>query len=318
MEKKPLIILSGPTGVGKTELSIKLAEKINASIISADSIQIYKYMDIGSAKITKEEMKDIKHYLVDELDPRDEFNVFRFKSMADNAMDEIYKDGKIPMIVGGTGFYIQSVLYNIEFSNEDNDKSKEIRKKYELLAEEKGNEYVHNLLYDIDKESYDSIHKNNLKKVIRALEYYEMNHKKFSEHNKEQREKESEYNYIYFVLTRDKETMYENINLRVDKMIENGLEDEVRNLLNMGYERNLVSMQGLGYKEMVSYIDGKISYDEAIELIKKETRHFAKRQMTWFRREKDVTMISYEDYKNKEEMLDAMINIIKEKILKKE
>ena len=285
---KPLVIITGPTAVGKTDLSIALAKKIGGEIISADSIQIYKYMDIGSAKIKKNEMQGITHYLVDELDPKEDFNVFKFKEMSKRAIENIYEKGKIPIIVGGTGFYIQSVY-------------------------EKGNEYVHSLLKEVDKESADAIHFNNLKRVVRALEYYEINHEKFSEHNKRERENDSPYNFSYYVLNRQRDILYERINKRVDIMINDGLEDEVKRLLDMGFNEKNVSMQGIGYKEMVSYIRGDISLEEAIELIKKNTRNFAKRQLTWFRREKITTFINYENYSSKEDMLDYMLNDLKNK-----
>lgn len=313
LNKQPLVIITGPTGVGKTDISIDIAKKINGEIISADSIQIYKYMDIGSAKITKEEMDGIKHYLVDELNPDEEFNVYMFKTMSKRAMEEIYAKGKIPIIVGGTGFYIQSILYDIEFSDEE-EKDDSIRKKYEQLAKEKGNLYVHKLLEEVDKESADSIHENNLKRVIRALEYYEVNHEKISVHNVREASKESPYNFVYFVLNRQRDVLYERIDKRVDMMIEQGLVNEVKNLLALGYMPDLVSMQGLGYKEIVAYLNGEYTLDEAVEIIKRDTRHFAKRQLTWFRREKEVTFMNYEDYGNDKGLVsNAMVEIMHKK-----
>lgn len=313
LNKKPLVIITGPTGVGKTDISIDIAKKINGEIISADSIQIYKYMDIGSAKITKEEMDGIKHYLVDELNPDEEFNVYMFKTMSKRAMEEIYAKGKIPIIVGGTGFYIQSILYDIEFSDEE-EKDDSIRKKYEQLAKEKGNLYVHKLLEEVDKESADSIHENNLKRVIRALEYFEVNHEKISVHNVREASKKSPYNFVYFVLNRQRDVLYERIDKRVDMMIEQGLVNEVKNLLALGYMPDLVSMQGLGYKEIVAYLNGEYTLDEAVEIIKRDTRHFAKRQLTWFRREKEVTFMNYEEYGNNKELVsNAMIDIMHKK-----
>lgn len=313
-KKKPLIIITGPTGVGKTDISISFAKAVNGEIISADSIQVYKYMDIGSAKIKPEEMQGVKHYLVDELDPKDEFNIFEFKKRSKEAMEEIYSKGKIPIIVGGTGFYIQSVLYDIDFSDEEGESPKNnIRSKYEELAKEKGNEYVHSLLREADPESADIIHFNNLKRVIRALEYYEINNEKISEHNKRESLKESPYNFCYFVLNREREVLYDRINKRVDVMLEEGLENEVKELLNKGYSKSLVSMQGLGYKEMVKYLEGEYSLSEAVEIVKKETRHFAKRQLTWFRREKMTTFLNYEDYDNdKVKLCEKMIELTKE------
>lgn len=314
--KPPLIIITGPTGVGKTDISISLAKKINGEIISADSIQVYKYMDIGSAKITQSEMQGVKHYLVDILNPSEEFNVYLFKKMAKEAIEEIYKKNKIPIIVGGTGFYIQSILYDIDFSDEPDDTSI-IRKKYEELANKYGNHYVHEMLKNVDPESADIIHENNVKRVIRALEYFEVNNEKISIHNKRESEKESPYNFLYFVLNRERKVLYERINMRVDKMIDDGLVKEVKQLLDMNYSPSLVSMQGLGYKEIIDYLDGKYNLDEAIEIIKRDTRHFAKRQLTWFKREKEVCMLNYEDYNNSMEiMCNYIVNTVIENRLK--
>ena len=302
-DKKPLIILTGPTAVGKTELSVMLAKEMNAEIISADSIQVYKYMDIGSAKITKEEMQGIKHYLVDELNPSEEFSIFKFKEMTLKYMDEIYSKGKIPIIAGGTGFYIQSVLYDINFSETDDEHI--YRKELEAIAKEKGPEYLHNKLKEIDAVTAQKVHSNNVKRVIRALEYYNDTGKLLSEHNEEQQKHDSPYNFKYFVLNDDRQLLYDRINKRVDKMFELGLVKEVKNLLDMGYGRNLVSMQGIGYKETAAYILGEMNLEDTIELIKKNTRHFAKRQLTWFRREKEVTWIDYREYGNNKKVMST-------------
>ena len=296
MMKKPLIVLTGPTAVGKTKLSIALAKAVGGEIISADSMQVYKYMDIGSAKITKEEMQGVKHYLVDELYPDEEFNIYKFKQMAKAAMEEIYAEGKIPIIVGGTGFYIQSVIYDVEFDDNENDYT--YRNELEELVKEKGCEYVHGLLKEVDPEAAESIHMNNSKRVIRALEFFHQTGKKISEHNEEQKAKESPYDFRYFVLNRDRDVIYDRINKRIDIMIDNGLVDEVDMLLKKGYSRDLVSMQGLGYKEIASYLQGEMSLEEAIYILKRDTRHFAKRQLTWFRREQDVIWMDYEVYHN--------------------
>lgn len=307
-----LVVLTGPTAVGKTDISINLAEAINGEIISADSIQVYKKMNIGSAKITKDEMKDISHYLVDCLEPNEEFNVHIFQQMAKDAIKKIYAKGKIPIIVGGTGFYIQSVLYDINFDDTDN--LYEYREYLENLAEEKGNDYIHNLLREVDPESAETIHFNNRKRVIRALEYYKETGLKISDHNKEQRENQSPYNFVYFVLNDERELLYSRINKRVDLMIAQGLEKEVRELLNYGFTKDLTSMQGIGYKEVVDYIENNITHEEMVELIKKNTRHFAKRQLTWFRREKDVTMVNCNEFNhNKEDILQYLLNTLTEK-----
>ncbi len=308
--KKPLVILTGPTAVGKTELSISLAKALNGEIISADSIQVYKYMDIGSAKIMPEEMQGVPHYLVDELMPDEEFNIVQFKNMALKYMNDIYSRGKIPIIVGGTGFYIQGILYDIDFSKTDEDSS--YRQELESILMDKGNEYLHNMLKEIDPKSAESIHMNNSKRVIRAIEYYHQTGQLISQHNEEQRQNDSPYSFNYFVLNNDRDILYSRIDKRVDLMIENGLIEEVQKLIDMGYDSSLVSMQGLGYKEIYSYLSGDISKEEAIYIIKRDTRHFAKRQLTWFRREKCVTWVNYQDFNNdKNKMLEFMINEFK-------
>lgn len=304
--KKPLVILTGPTAVGKTDLSISLAKEINGEIISADSIQVYKGLDIGSAKITEEEKSDIPHYLIDVLDTFDEFNVYTFKKMAVEKINEIYNRGHVPIIVGGTGFYIQAVLYDIDFK--ENSEESTYRKELQKILDEKGSEYLHSLLNECDPESARTIHFNNSKRVIRALEFYKETGKKLSEHNKEQQENVSPYDFKYFVLDNDRDILYERINKRVDIMFENGLEAEIDRLWDMGCNKDTFSMQGIGYKEMMSYKAGEISLDEAKELIKLNSRHFAKRQLTWFRREKCVEWIRYPDFKNdKKLMLDEMV-----------
>lgn len=308
--KQNLIILSGPTAAGKTSLSIKLAKEIGGSIISADSMQVYRGMDIGSAKISKEEMDGVKHYLIDVLEPEDDFNIALFQKFAKNDIEYIKKDGKIPIVVGGTGFYIQALLYDIDFSEEASESS-EIRNNLNNLANLHGNEYVHNILKEIDEESAKEIHPNNIKRVIRAIEFYKLTGKKISDHNNEQHQKESPYNFKYFVINLDREKLYKNIDKRVDIMISTGLVNEVKSLKERGLTRSNISMQGLGYKEILAYLDGEISLDEAIELIKRETRHFAKRQLTWFRREKDVTWINKEDFDFDE---NKMIEFIKENL----
>jgi len=306
---KPLVILTGPTAVGKTKISIELAKKINGEIISADSMQIYKYMNIGSAKISKEEMQGIPHYLIDELCPRDEFNVAKFKEMALAAMDIIYNKGKVPIIVGGTGFYIQAILYDIDFSKGSEDTK--YRRDLEELLTAKGKEALHNMLGEIDPVAAREIHPNNTKRVIRALEYWNSSGEKISDHNEKERKKDSPYNFVYFVLNDERERLYERINRRVDEMISQGLVNEVKGLKDMGLSRGLVSMQGLGYKEVLDYLDGKYSYDEMVYTIKRDTRHFAKRQLTWFRRERDVTWIDKEKYAyNTDSIVQEMCNIL--------
>ena len=312
-ETKPLVILTGPTAVGKTALSIKLASEIGGEIISADSMQVYRQMDIGSAKIKPEEMGGIPHHMIDILEPEEEFNVCLFEKLALEAIEQIYERGHIPVVVGGTGFYIQALLYQIDFTEEETDTA--YRDKLWQLGEEKGNHYLHELLRKVDPKSAEEIHENNRKRVIRALEFYENCGKPISTHNKEQRQKTSAYNSCYFVLTDDRKKLYERIESRVDQMLSKGLVDEVRTLKERGCNASMVSMQGLGYKEILEYLDGRCSLLEAVEKIKKETRHFAKRQLTWFRREKDVIWIDKQAFAYDE---DAVLSCILENLRKKE
>ena len=310
MQRQPLIILTGPTAVGKTALSIGLAKALNGEIISADSMQVYRHMDIGTAKIKPEQMQGIRHYLIDELEPSIEFNVATFQSKCRQYMKEIYSRGKIPILVGGTGFYIQSVLYSVDFSQTETDNL--YRKELADFAKHKGNEALHAKLIEIDKKSADAIHPNNVKRVIRALEYYKQTGHKISEHNEEQHKKESDYQFRYYVLSLPREILYERINRRVDLMKEEGLTKEVKSLLEMGCTRDMVSMQGLGYKEIIDALEGRDTLDHAYERIKQETRHFAKRQFTWFRRERDVTWLEKEKFADEEALLRYCINDCKE------
>lgn len=312
-----MIILSGPTAVGKTALSIELAKRVNGAIISADSMQVYKYMDIGSAKIMPEEMEGIPHYLIDELMPDEEFNIVVFQQRAKAALEKIYTNGQIPIIAGGTGFYIQALLYDINFDAQDS--NEEYRNELEAFAQSNGNEALHARLKEVDPVSAEKIHANNVKRVIRALEFYHLTGKLISEHNKTEQQKTSPYNFAYFVLTDERENLYKRIDLRVDFMIKNGLIEEVTKLKNMGYHRNMISMQGLGYKEILDYLDGKCTLEEAIYIIKRETRHFAKRQLTWFRRERDVVWFDKSEYDyNETAILDDMCRILETKGIIKE
>lgn len=312
MKKKPLIILTGPTAVGKTKASIGLAKAIGGEIISADSMQVYKKMDIGSAKIRDDEMEGVNHYLIDVLDPAEEFNVVLFQKMAKQAMEEIYANGHIPIVVGGTGFYIQALLYNIDFTQENEDNH--IRTELETIAKEQGADYLHQMLREIDARSAETIHANNVKRVVRAIEYYRQTGKPISEHNEKERQKESPYTFAYFLLMDERQKLYDRIEKRIDVMIEEGLLDEVKALYEEGYTRDMVSMQGLGYKEILDYLDGKMTLEEAIYVLKRDTRHFAKRQITWFKREKDVCWIDKSAFQYDEDrILAEMLNILKMK-----
>lgn len=307
MKKKPLIILTGPTAVGKTKASIGLAKAVDGEIISADSMQVYRHMDIGSAKIKPEEMEGIPHHLIDVLEPDDEFHVVKFQQLAKKAMREIWERGHIPIVTGGTGFYIQALLYDIDF--DENEKEDACRKELEAYAREHGAEALHEKLALVDPASAEMIHPNNIKRVIRALEFYEQTGKRISEHNETQRQRESPYAFAYFVLTDDRAHLYERINRRVDQMIEEGLVNEVQALKDKGYTKHLVSMQGLGYKEILDYLDGNCTLEEAIYTIKRDTRHFAKRQLTWFKRERDVIWINKQSFGYEaEQILDEMLS----------
>lgn len=312
MKKRPLIILTGPTAVGKTAASIGLAKAVGGEIISADSMQVYRQMDIGSAKITKEEMQGIPHYLVDVLDPEEAFNVVRFQELAKEAMEEIFRNRHIPIVVGGTGFYIQALLYDIDFTENDSDLS--FREELEKKAREEGAESLHALLEKADPQAAAQIHPHNVKRVIRALEFNRKTGQKISEHNERERQKESPYNFAYFVLTDDRKALYERIDRRVDKMMEQGLLEEVRRLKDRGLPGDSVSMQGLGYKELFAYLEGEYSLEEAVRIIKRDTRHFAKRQLTWFRRERDMVWIDRQETgQDEQKILDSMLSVLREK-----
>ena len=310
MKKVPLIILTGPTAVGKTDLSIKIANDLNAEIISADSMQIYEYMDVGSAKVTKEEMRGVTHYMIDEVKPDYSFSVSEFQKRADKYIDEIISKNKLPLITGGTGLYLNSLIYNMDFAKSNaNDK---LREELRLELEENGIDYMHNKLKELDEEAANRIHKNNTKRVIRALEVC-LSGEKMNDFSSDLQFNEK-YEPIIVVLNREREHLYERINRRVDIMIENGLEDEVKNLLNMGYSKDLVSMQGIGYKEIIKYLDGEYTYDEAIEIIKRDSRRYAKRQITWFRRYKDAKWFNLDEYKDLNTLEKDVLSYIENRI----
>ena len=308
---KNLVILTGPTAVGKTALSINLAKAINGEIISADSMQVYKKMDIGTAKVMPEEMDGVKHYLIDAIEPTEDFHVVRFQKMVLEAMDEIYAKGKIPIICGGTGFYIQAILYDIQFTEQEIDE--DYRKSLEDFADENGNEALHERLNEVDPESAASIPAANRKRVIRAIEYFHQTGEKFSVHNEREKQRTSPYNFAYFVLNDDRAILYNRIDKRVDIMMEAGLLDEVKMLLSLGCKPGMTSMDGIGYKEIISYLDGNITLEEAVELIKKNSRNYAKRQLTWFRREKEVTWLDKTVLKDDKQLLDYILSKLKEK-----
>lgn len=307
MNKKPLIILTGPTAVGKTAASIQLAKTVGGEIISADSMQIYQQMNIGTAKITPEEMQGIPHHLVDAIPPDTPFHVYEFKKMAEQVMHEIWRRGHIPVVVGGTGFYIQALLYDIDFNPEENDHS--YRAELEELAGIKGTDFLHDWLKRIDPVSAECIHPNNIKRVIRALEYYHETGSPISAHNQQQRTKNSPYDFIYIVLTMNRQKLYARINKRVEQMFEQGLLEEAEALIRQGCTSDMTSMQAIGYKELFPYFEGKISREEAMEQIQQDTRHFAKRQLTWFRRERDVIFLDKDQFKEEETMVHEIVHL---------
>jgi len=310
MNKIPIIILTGPTAVGKTNLSIELAKDLNAEIISADSMQIYKYMDIGSAKVTIDEMQGVKHYLVDEVTPDYVFSVSEFQKRADKYIEKINSENKKVLVTGGTGLYLNSLIYNMDFakSNANN----ELREKLRIELEENGIDYMHNKLKELDSEAAERIHKNNTKRVIRALEVC-LSGEKMNDFSNDLKFNEK-YNPIIIVLNREREHLYERINKRVDIMMDNGLIDEVKNLLKMGYTKDMISMQGIGYKEIIKYLDGQYSLEEAIEIIKRDSRRYAKRQLTWFRRYDDAKWFNLDEYDNSQVLKNDIIKHI-EKML---
>lgn len=303
--KEKILILAGPTAIGKTDLSIKLAKKLNGEIISTDSMQIYKYMDIGSAKITKDEMDGIKHHMIDIVDPSTPFSVADYKKKGIEVIDDIIKRGKLPILTGGTGLYINALTCNMNFTESESDES--YREELNNLAIEKGNYFLHEMLKDIDPISYEKIHENNRKRVIRALEVYKLTGKPFSSFDIGSELYNSNYDIYYFVLNRDREKLYERINRRVDVMLENGLVDECIKLKAMGYTSSMQSMQGIGYKEILHYLNGEVALKDAIELVKKSSRNYAKRQITWFKRDPRAIFLDKESL-SEDEIFNTILN----------
>lgn len=309
--KPPMIVLTGPTAAGKTRLSIALAKAVGGEIISADSMQVYRHMDIGSAKVTEEEMQGVPHHMIDILEPWEAFNVALFKEKCEKALEGIYGRGNIPIVAGGTGFYIQAILRDIDFT--ENEESTEYRAYLEELAAREGAGRLHEMLLEVDPEAAGDIHQNNVKRTIRALEYFKMTGQKISRHNEQERQKQSAYNSCYFVLNDLRERLYERIEQRIDEMLEHGLVAEVQKLREMGCHRGMVSMQGLGYKEMLAYLEGEYTYEYAVEILKRDTRHFAKRQLTWFRRESGVIWINKNEFGYDErKILEFMLATLQE------
>ncbi len=308
--RPPLVIIAGPTASGKSDAAVRLAHTFSGSVISADSMQVYRGMDIGSAKITQEEMQGIPHYLLDIVDPREDWNVVRFQQEADRAAAEILAQGRLPILAGGTGFYIQALLYHIDFTAMDADLS--LRTSLTELAEREGPEAVHALLQQADPEAASQIHPNNVKRMIRAIEFARMSGGRISDHNREQRQRPPAYRAVFIVLTMPREQLYERIDRRVDRMMENGLLEEVIRLRDAGLTATDVSMQGLGYKQLLQYLDGQFSLEEAVRLIKRDSRHFAKRQLTWFRREPAAIFVDAADYAEREQLYGHLEDLVRQ------
>lgn len=309
--KEPVIIMVGPTAVGKTDLSIEIASKIEGEIVSADSMQIYKYMNIGSAKPTQEEIKNIPHYLIDEIDPSKPFSVSDYQELAKKYIKQIIQKGKIPILAGGTGLYVNSILFDMDFSSMPSDHT--FRKNLEKEAELYGNEKLHNRLKNIDINLAERIHPNNVKKVIRAIEVYERTGE-IIKNFEESFIPNQEYQYILIGLTRDREELYDRINKRVDILIDKGLIEEVEELLKKGLTEKNISMKGIGYKEVIGYLHGEYDIEQAIWLIKRNTRRYAKRQLTWFKRYNEIKWYNLSEYSYQNEIINDILLYIKPQI----
>ncbi|MFZ5354203.1 MAG: tRNA (adenosine(37)-N6)-dimethylallyltransferase MiaA [Bacillota bacterium] len=310
---KKICIIVGPTAVGKTDISLAVAKQLNGEIISADSAQVYKYMNIGTAKITEEEMQGIKHYMLDEVYPDQSFSVAEFRERADMYIDDITEKGKLPLIVGGTGLYINALLNNLDFTPAVGNEA--FRQRLSKLAQEMGNEYVHEMLRNVDRPSYERLHPNDLRRVIRALEVYEFTGKTITYFQEESKKLPPRYDFAYIGLTMDRAKLYEKIELRVDKMLEQGLIEEVKKLLDMGYSRELVSMQALGYKEIASYLHGECTLEDAAAILKRDSRHYAKRQLTWFRSDPRIKWFDIDKFCSREDIIENIVKYIAGKII---
>lgn len=306
MSEIPLIVVAGPTASGKTGLAIDIARYIGGEIVNADSMQIYKYMDIGTAKPTAEERARAVHHLIDFLEPDAEFSVADYTQMAHNVIADINSRGKIAVMAGGTGLYINSVVNDVTFGEMDTDY--ELRESLQKTAQEKGSEYLLEMLAEFDEVSAKRLHPNNLRRIIRAIEFYKITGKTISQHQNETKQVNSRYRPLMLCIDRNREELYERINLRVDIMFEEGLADEVKSLMNMGYTKELNSMKGIGYKEVMDCLDGKMSLEETKELIKQSSRRYAKRQLTWFRRDERIHYVGSENpFGEAKELIDEFL-----------
>ncbi len=304
---KRIIVIAGPTAVGKTKYAIEVAKAFDGEIVSCDSMQLYRYMDIGSAKPTAEEQAQVKHYLVDQIDPREKFSVARYQDLAKAAIEEILAKDKMPVIAGGTGLYLNSLLYEMDFSGTPENTN--LRQELEEAARQFGGDYLHTRLQELDPVAAERIHPNNIKKMIRALEGAISGYPITDFQNCQKRC--SDYEAILVGLTRNRQELYDRINMRVDLLVDAGLFDEVNSLLAMGLSQDDISMKGIGYKEIIGYFEDSYSREDAIELIKKNTRHLAKRQLTWFRRYEDMAWFNLSDYANDDEGIEDVIKWLK-------
>lgn len=307
--REQILALVGPTAVGKTKLSLRLAQDLKGEIISADSMQIYKGMDIGTAKASREERDLVSHHLIDIVDPDEEFSVADFQEEVDELIPKIDQQGKLPMLVGGTGLYVKSVIEGFIFP--DMEKDWDLRNRLEEEAEEKGTEYVHDKLKEIDPKLADKLHPNDLRRVIRGIEVYRQTGKTSTHFKEKAKERPPRYDAVKIGLFREREKLYDRINKRVDQMIDQGLIEEVRSLYQQGYDLELTSMQALGYKQLINHFEGEYDLEEAIRLIKRDTRHFAKRQLTWFKRDDDIKWFDVGEYEF-EELVTAVKSEISE------
>lgn len=311
-QRKPkLLVLVGPTAIGKSELSLKIAEAFSCEIISGDSMQVYRGMDIGTAKVSQQDQQRIPHHLIDICSPEQAFTVSEYQDKVRSTIDDIIQRGRLPFIVGGTGLYIESVCYDFHFSEAAMDE--DFRNEQVQLAADQGKEFVHQKLQHIDPESAKKLHPNDFRRVVRALEIFHLTGTTQSELNRRQK-KESPYELCIIGLTMDRKLLYERIEQRVDQMIEHGLADEVRELLEQGYDDQLTSMQALGYKEIIPYIKGEYTWEEAVYLLKRDTRRYAKRQFSWFRHMKDIEWVDVTERENFSAHLKVISGIITEKL----
>ena len=306
-QDKPLLILAGPTAVGKSDFSVKVAKALGGECISADSIQVYKGLNIGSGKITEEEMEGVPHHLLDILDPKEDYDASAFQRMAREKVEEIYRRERLPILVGGTGFYIQAMLRDIDFQEEDEAEKERLRSKLEKEMKERGSIALHEELKLADPVSAEEIHPHNRQRIMRALEYFYLHKSPISKHNREEKEKEALYDSLFLVLNRNREDLYEGINARVEKMFQDGLVSEVEAFYKKGYTEHSPGFKGIGYRELFPYLRGECSLSECKALIQQNSRHYAKRQLTWFKREKNTIFVEAENFKSREEEAEWII-----------